>query len=110
MSLLRVVFGIFLGLIGVTHCRGGDPIWRWSNPTPHGANIYGLASRGSTVVQVGEFGQAFASDDLDQWRPLRTGVTNTLRSAIWFGARLIITGSEGIILYSDNVNTFVATN
>lgn len=82
------------------------PAWRWANPTPHGANIYGLASRGSLVVEVGEFGQVYTSDDLDTWSPQSTGVQNTLRSAVFFGSRLIITGSEGLILYADDITLF----
>ena len=85
----------------------GSPVWRWSNPTPHGANIYGLASNGgSTVLQVGEYGQAYVTDNLVDWRPLTTGVTNMLRAAVWLNNRLIITGSEGLVLWTDNLNFF----
>lgn len=62
------------------------------------------------MVQVGEFGQAYATDDLVQWRPLATGVTNMLRSAIWFGPRLVITGSDGLVLYSDTLGFFQKVN
>lgn len=86
------------------------PVWRWSNPTPHGATIFAMAARGSAVVQVGEFGQAFASEDLVEWVPLKTGVRNTLRSAIWFGPRLVVTGSDGLILYSDGLGKFNQVN
>jgi hypothetical protein len=106
MTAFRVPLGIFLGWLASVVCFAAAPSWRWSNPVPHGAHIFGLASSGSTVVQVGEYGQAYATDDLVQWRPLETGVTNMLRSATWLGSRLIITGSEGIVLYSDGLNFF----
>jgi hypothetical protein len=106
MSRFRLPFGILLGWLASIVCFGATPVWRWSNPVPHGAHIFGLASSGSTVVQVGEFGQAYATDDLVQWRPLATGVTNMLRSAMWLGPRLVITGSDGVILYSDTLDFF----
>ena len=106
MTASRVPLGILLGWFATVVCFGAAPTWRWSNPVPHGAHIFGLASSGSTVVQVGENGQAYATDDLMQWRPLFTGVTNMLRSATWFNSRLLITGSEGIVLYSDGLNFF----
>jgi hypothetical protein len=110
MIRLRLVLGIVLGWITALNCFAIAPVWRWSNPTPHGAHIFALASKGSTIVQVGEYGQAYTSDDLEMWRPLATGVTNMLRSAVWFGPRLIITGSEGLVLYSDNLNFFFPIN
>ena len=76
--------------------------WRWSNPEPHGATIFDIASFGSLVVTVGEFGQVYTSDDLVEWMPRRTGVTNSLRSAAFFGAQLVVTASEGMILYTEN--------
>jgi hypothetical protein len=76
--------------------------WRWSNPEPHGATIYDVASFGSLVVAVGEFGQVYTSDDLIEWMPRRTGVTNSLRSATFFGAQLVVTASQGTILYTEN--------
>jgi hypothetical protein len=106
MSRSRFPFGIFFGWMMASLSFAATPTWRWSNPAPHGAHIYALASSGSTVVQAGEYGQAFASDDLTTWRPLIVGVTNMLRSAVWFGPRLIITGSEGTVVYSDDVNFF----
>jgi hypothetical protein len=109
MSGLRVRLGIVLGwiLIASHFCFAANPVWRWSNPIPHGAHIFALANNGSTIVQAGEFGQAFATDDLITWRPLTTGVTNMLRSAVWFDNRIVITGSEGLVLVSEGLNFFL---
>ncbi len=107
MNLARLVAGIIVVLLHGVAVFAAAPIWRWSNPTPHGAHIFGLASRGSTVVQVGEFGQVFFSDDLEEWRPWRTGLTNTLRSAVWFGSRVVIVGSEGTVLHGEALNSLV---
>ena len=56
------------------------PIWRWSNPTPHGANVYDMAYIGGTYVQVGECGQIFTSDDAQTWVPRDSGTTLALRA------------------------------
>src|SRR3954469_11459179 len=112
MIRVRIPLGIVLAWIAGLLCVDArpspspGPVWRWSNPAPHGAHIFGLANKNSTVVQVGEFGQAYASIDLNDWRPLTTGVTNMLRSACWLGDRLIITGSEGVVIYTDTLNFF----
>jgi hypothetical protein len=106
MIRVKAWLGIMLGWLAGSLAFADTPTWRWSNPTPHGAHIFALASKGSTVVEAGEFGQAFASDDLVTWRPLATGVTNMLRAATWFGPRLVITGESGLVLYSDTLEFF----
>src|SRR5438046_1163843 len=106
MIRLNVLLGIVLGWMIGAQCDAATPSWRWANPAPHGAHIFALANNGSAVVQAGEFGQAFASDDLITWRPLATGVTNMLRAAVFFGNRLIITGSDGMMVYSDTLDFF----
>nr|MBP8259952.1 hypothetical protein [Verrucomicrobiota bacterium] len=53
--------------------------WRWSNPTPHGANIVDIAWAGGLAVQVGERGQIFTSTDLDSWTPRDSHTDRSLR-------------------------------
>jgi len=38
--------------------------WRWSNPTPHGGNVFDMAYGLGVTIQVCERGQIFTSDDL----------------------------------------------
>ncbi len=77
--------------------------WRWSNPTPHGNNVYDMTSHLDLTVQVGDRGQIYASSDLIFWQPLDSGVTNALRAATFLGDRLIITGENGLIRFADSL-------
>ena len=84
--------------------------WRFSNPLPHGNNIIDMAysASASLAVQVSERGQVYSSTDLVLWTPRDTYLTNALRSVAFFGAnnRVIITGENGLALWSDDVVTF----
>ncbi|MBM3883160.1 MAG: hypothetical protein FJ387_26175 [Verrucomicrobia bacterium] len=79
-----------------------SPRWRWSNPTPHGAHVYDMATREDLIVQVGERGQIFTSQDLVHWIPRESGTTRALRAATSFGSRLVITGENGTVLFADD--------
>ncbi|MBI5386343.1 MAG: hypothetical protein HZA90_16860 [Verrucomicrobia bacterium] len=82
--------------------------WRWSNPRPHGGNIVDMAfSPGLLLaVQVAERGQIYTSSDLDLWLPRESGTTDALRAVTFFGARILITGENGRVLYADDVDDF----
>ncbi|HSH15653.1 MAG TPA: hypothetical protein VLD18_06455 [Verrucomicrobiae bacterium] len=80
--------------------------WRWSNPRPHGANIHDQIQAFGRTLQFAERGQIFASDDLINWTPVTSGTDRTLRGASVFGSRLIITGEEGLILFTDDLKQF----
>ncbi len=86
------------------------PTWRWSNPAPHGANIFEMAYGNGYYVQACERGQIFISDDTTTWYPRDTGLTNALMCATFFGGRLVITGEEGVILISDNLTDFYSVS
>jgi hypothetical protein len=79
--------------------------WRWSNPAPHGGNVVDMAysPAQSLAVQVAYFGQVFTSSDFDLWLPRDTLLTNWLRGVTFFGQRVVITGENGLVLYSDDV-------
>ena len=78
------------------------PPWRWSNPTPHGANIVDQAVNDSLFVQVGERGQIYLSDDWETWIPRDIYATVALRGAVFFGGRLVITGEAGTVVFADD--------
>jgi hypothetical protein len=78
------------------------PLWRWSNPAPHGANIVDQATVGPLTVQVGERGQIFLSDDWRVWIPRDSGTMLAFRGATFFNGRLVITGESGAVMVADN--------
>jgi len=78
------------------------PLWRWSNPSPHGANIVDQTTVGTLTVQVGERGQIFLSDDWRTWSPRDSGTMLAFRGATFFKGRLVITGEAGAVLVADN--------
>src|SRR5437899_11678850 len=82
--------------------------WRWSNPSPHGANIVDMAYSPSLglAVQVAERGQIFTSADLDLWLPRDSNITNALQGVTFFGSRILVVGENGAVLYADDVSNF----
>ena len=80
--------------------------WRWSNPTPHGANIVDLAFSSGLGVQVGERGQIFTSTDFSSWTPRDSHTTRSLRGVTFFGGRIVISGESGTILFADDATEF----
>lgn len=82
------------------------PVWRWSNPRPHGANIVDQATVGPLTAQVGERGQVFTSDDWGLWWPRDSHTIAALRGATFYGGRLVITGEGGTVLFADRPDQF----
>jgi hypothetical protein len=84
--------------------------WHWSNPLPHGGNVVDMAYSPARLlaVQVAERGQIYTSDNLDLWLPRASGTTNALRAVTFLGSRIVITGENGCVLYSDNGESFKA--
>ena len=78
------------------------PLWRWSNPSPHGANVVDQAANEAWTVQVGERGQIYLSDDWQMWLPRDTYTTAALRGVTFFNGRLVVTGEAGTVLFADN--------
>jgi hypothetical protein len=97
---------VFLLTAGLTLSAAAAPVWRWSNPTPHGNNIVDMADHNGLTIQVAERGQIYASYDLDLWLPGDTHTTNALRAVTFFGERIVVTGERGTVLYADSENDF----
>jgi hypothetical protein len=76
--------------------------WNWCNPQPHGNDIVGLAWNGTLGVQVCELGRVYTSPNLIDWFPQNSHLTNDLQAVTFFGSRIIITGANGAIAYSDD--------
>jgi len=90
--------------------RGVDlPLrWRWSNPTPHGNNVYDMTSGLGLVLQATDSGQLYSSSDQVLWEPHETGTTNAQRGLAFLGERLIITGASGTVLFADSLGDIQA--
>lgn len=80
--------------------------WRWSNPLPHGNNIFDMVVSADRSVQVGDAGTIYVQGLDDRWAPALTGTTNYLRGVALFGTRILAVGENGTILWSDNGTGF----
>jgi hypothetical protein len=85
-------------------------VWHWSNPLPHGNDIVGMAWNGTLGVQVCELGQVYTSANLVDWFPQNSNLTNDLEAVAFFGNRIIITGADGAVAYSDDGVNFTASS
>jgi hypothetical protein len=106
---LAMLFGCLLLFPSPDSSGANFPLrWRWSNPRPHGNNVLDMAYSPllGLGVQVAERGQVYTSDDLSNWLPRDSGVTNALRAVTFFGTRIVITGESGLVLYADSVANF----
>lgn len=101
-----VLTGLLLMWAGEVAAINLPPVWRWSNPQPHGANVVDMATVGPMTVQVGERGQVFTSEDWRAWWPRDSHTTAALRAATFFGGRLVITGEAGTVLFADRPDQF----
>lgn len=72
--------------------------WRWSNPVPHGNNVYDQAFRNGTYWQVTDRGQVYASGNRVHWSLVATGTTNTLRGIAFADPHVIVCGAVGTLL------------
>jgi hypothetical protein len=72
--------------------------WRWSNPLPHGNNVYDQAVRDGTYWQVTDRGQVYASSDRLHWNLVASGTTNALRGIAFTDAQVILCGAAGTLL------------
>lgn len=100
------IFFLSLGNINEAFAQTNTPIWRWSNPQPHGGNIVDMTAKLGVKIQVAEHGQLYTSEDYQLWLPKTTGVTNSLRSVTFLGERVIVSAESGLILYADSLEEF----
>ncbi|MBL9171810.1 MAG: hypothetical protein JNN07_29035 [Verrucomicrobiales bacterium] len=96
------MIGICLSV--TTQADAQSPRWRWASPAPHGNHVFDSVSDLGLTVQVGDRGQILASSDLVAWEPLSSGTTNSLRSVLFFGERLLVCGERGVFLWADSLN------
>ena len=78
-----------------------SPIWRWSNPSPHGNNIVEMISTNGFAVQVCDRGQLYSSVDYETWVPHETHTSNALRCLCFFKGQFVVSAEGGTILTGD---------
>jgi hypothetical protein len=104
----RAALLLAVALLSASPCSGMT--WRWSNPTPHGNDVYGMAWNGYLSVQVCDDGQVYTGTDFLGWTPRNSGTTNDLEAVTFFGNRIVIVGAYGTVGYSDDGVNFTTTN
>jgi hypothetical protein len=84
--------------------------WRWSNPSPHGNNVVDMAWDGNLAVQVTELGQIYTGMNFFGWLPQNSGTTNDLQAVVFLGNRIVFSGAEGAVGYSDDGVNFTSSS
>jgi len=90
------------GLSSIANAEVRSERWRWSNPLPHGNNVMDMLVTPDFTVQVGDAGTLYVQRSDGRWAPATTGVQNYLRSTALLNGRIIATGENGCILWSDD--------
>src|SRR5947207_9613382 len=109
ISQRRFYAGVALLLAQISIAVGGStssPIWRWSNPSPHGNNIVGMLSTNGFVLQVCDRGQLYSSVDYETWTPHETHTSSSLRCLCFFKGQYVVSGESGTIVVGDTNFTF----
>ena len=105
-----IAFLVMMLFVGELPALNLPPLWRWSNPAPHGANIVDQTANSALTVQVGERGQIYLSDDWATWSPRDSYTTAALRGATFFNGRLVLSGEAGTIMFADDPWNFHGLN
>lgn len=99
-----VVVGSWVTVMGDSGMA--EEVWRWSHPDPHGNNLADLVVGGvasaPVYIHVTERGGVYRSTDRVVWNRLESGSTADLRSAAFWGERLLVTGARGTAGWSDD--------
>jgi hypothetical protein len=106
----RAVASALAALLAVPMLAAGAPVWRFSNPKPHGNDVLEMGFQDDVVWQVGDRGQVYTSPDLDNWFPHETGTAKSLRSITFFNGKPFISTSEGGILSGSSADTLSLTS
>lgn len=88
--------------------QGAALEWRWSHPFPHGNNIADIAHRNGVYVHVTDRGGIYTSTNRFLWDRQASPTRLALRGVTFFGGRILVTGQEGVVLWSDNGVQFEA--
>ncbi len=97
---LPAVLGALVGsLTGSVGASAAALPWRWSNPQPHGNNIYDLAYHDGWYWQVGDKGRIYTGTNRLTWTVVPSGTTRALRGIAFAGERVVVGGEAGTLLH-----------
>lgn len=99
-------FCLLLSAFASLHAATFPLTWRWSNPKPHGNDLFDFAAIDGSYLQVCDRGRIYVSDDLAFWRVLPSPTTRALRAIAVFQNQVFIVGEAGTVLRGDLVNGF----
>ncbi|MCB1049141.1 MAG: hypothetical protein H6510_08875 [Acidobacteria bacterium] len=89
-------------LVGGVVLGQGPCGFHWSNPTPHGYGLYGVASNDDVLVSVGDFGFIQVSgDDGATWTQVNSHTTEHLKDVAWGPFGFVAVGLNNTVLVSD---------
>jgi hypothetical protein len=77
---------------------------------PHGNNIVALGFYNGLTIEACDAGQIYTSNDLNLWLPRNTNTTYALQAVAVLGNRVIVTGENGSVFYSDDGVAYNYTN
>ena len=69
-----------------------------------------MTARNGLAVEVAELGQLYTSSDFLTWIPQDTHTSNALQAVVFFRDRLLASGENGTVVYSDDGANYVCTN
>jgi hypothetical protein len=99
--------GLATGLAALAAEQVPDALpWRWSNPLPHGNNVYDLAFGGGQYWQATDRGRIYVSEDRLIWASIPSGTTNTLRGIAFRNEEVLICGAYGTLLSGSSSSGF----
>ncbi len=101
---------LVLALSLLAHSEASAMVWHWSNPLPHGNDVVDMTWNGVLGFQAAELGRVYLSGDLIDWLPCQSSTTNDLQAVTYFGNRILITGANGLVGYSDDGVNFTTSS
>lgn len=93
-------------ILVVPALRAASPDWRWSNPLPHGNNVYDLAWHDGRYWQVCDRGRIYTGTNRVTWTLVPGGTTRALRGIAFYRERVIVCGEAGTILHGSLAEGF----
>jgi hypothetical protein len=96
-----LILGLVLGSPGLAAVQPCG-LWQWSNPSPDGSDLLGVAYGPHGYVAVDAAGTILASSDGSAWGCRGREAATSLNAAASDGTRYVVVGSGGLVLVSSD--------